>query len=446
MKPILTVLQLSESFEAIWTGIATEADCEVVICSADAEVISSNCCGLIISAAGAAAEAEVTLSSLCSSVGFPIAIVCDEPDHRLAVRFMARGASSYFALPQDLNALRSWTRGTADHNRSIRKAQDFARSRQHELGFESLIGSSAALRSALSTAQQILPHASVPVLILGETGTGKELLAQAIHYNGPRAAAPMLTVNCAALPAALLEAELFGYERGAFTDAREAKPGIFEAAEGGTVFLDEIGEFPVELQAKLLRAIESRTMRRIGALADKAADIRFIAATNVDLRSAMAAGRFRPDLFFRFSTIQIRLPALRERGADVFEIADHLLKQLAARYGVPRPRITPSAERLFTGHTWPGNVRELRNGLERAVLLGKSIITEEDFDTDGNPPSSGMNVPATLASIQLDAARTTLDYYNGNKSAAAHALSISRKRLYAILRGADLDQNEEDVS
>jgi transcriptional regulator with PAS, ATPase and Fis domain len=280
----------------------------------------------------------------------------------------------------------------------------------------------------------VIPHGSATVLVTGETGTGKELLARAIHYNGPRRSQPFVEINCSAIPATLLEAELFGFEAGAFTDARAAKPGLFEAAHGGTLFLDEIGDLPVDLQAKLLKVLDGMEIRRLGSVRPVRVDVRVIAATHADLASAVRQGRFREDLFYRLHVVPIHLPALRDRGEDVLLLAMHFLAEFCAAYGVTRPVLNGDARGVLLRHTWPGNVRELRNSIERAVLLGSGNIEPSDLlDNSGLQVPSAIPFPATMDQIEQMAARVMVERLGGNKSAAAEALGISRSRLYRLL-------------
>ncbi len=209
------------------------------------------------------------------------------------------------------------------------------------------------------------------VLITGETGTGKELAARALHYNGPRKKGPFIEINCASIPTQLLEAELFGYERGAFTDAKEKKIGLFQAAEGGTLFLDEIGEIEISLQAKLLKALEDKVIRRIGNIREQKVDVRIITATNQSLEESVRQGRFRPDLFFRLRIIHLELPPLRTRGNDILLLANHFLTIQSRRYGKQGMHFSPEAEKALLQYSWPGNVRELRNMIEQTVLLSR---------------------------------------------------------------------------
>lgn len=309
------------------------------------------------------------------------------------------------------------------------------------------------MREALDRAARIIPRGSATVLLTGETGTGKQLLAQAIHYNGPRSQGAFVEVNCSAIPGNLLESELFGHERGAFTDARRAKPGLFEVADGGTLFLDEVGELPLELQGKLLKVLEDKRIRRVGGTRSADVDVRIIAATNVDLAAAAKEGRFRDDLFYRLSVIPIHLPPLRERGDDIALLAESFLESISQQHGLPTPSLEPSARDRLLGYSWPGNVRELRNSIERALLLseGGSLRPKDLFlrdDDDGDAPSGPggpLPFPATMEAIELAAVRAMLELTEDNKSAAARRLGISRSRLHrAVQRLEELGERDAD--
>ena len=256
-----------------------------------------------------------------------------------------------------------------------------------------------ALREMILAVAQSEPNdlsPVAPVLVQGETGTGKELVARACHMAGPRASGPFIEVNCAALPATLMEDELFGHEKGAFTDAKARKVGLIEAADGGTLFLDEIGELELSLQAKLLRVLENFRVRPIGSVADRRVNVRIVAATNRDLAREAQAGRFRSDLVYRLSVFQIRIPPLRERGEDVMLLANEFLQRLATRYGRPALRLQPAAQLALRNYPWPGNVRELRNCLERAVLMQRGPDLAPD---DLALPARDALMPVQLRSV-----------------------------------------------
>ena len=301
----------------------------------------------------------------------------------------------------------------------------------------------------------MIPHGNVTVLLQGETGTGKELFARAIHYNGPRAKAPFVDVNCTAIPDNLLESELFGHEAGAFTDARTAKPGLFELAHGGTLFLDEIGHLPLALQGKLLRVLEERTLRRVGGSRNIPFDVRVIAATHVELEAAVARQEFREDLWYRLNVMPIELPPLRERREDVVGLAQAFVQKFAHEYGiVPAPQITVAAQRSLTERAWPGNVRELRNVIERALLLSDGARLEAGIWREKvrrwrqERQVGSCRGRHRCRCSRAGAASAMMQRCGGNKSEAARRLGISRPRLQRLLdaqaSGATDDELNED--
>jgi two-component system, NtrC family, response regulator AtoC len=293
-----------------------------------------------------------------------------------AVAAMKAGAYDYVVKPvvmAELNLLLERAVGTA----RMEQVLQFHQQRQASgAGVKSLIGDSPAMQELKVTIRQVLeaeryvPEGDLPaVLVYGETGTGKELVARALHFDGARASGPFVEINCASIPSQLLEAELFGHEKGAFTDAKERRTGLVEAADGGTLFLDEIGEVDLSLQAKLLKLLEEKTVRRIGAVKERRVNLRIISATNRDLAAMVKQGTFRSDLYFRLRIISVAVPSLRQRGDDILLLARHFLQQHARRYGKPGLRFSREAEQTLLDYYWPGNVRELRNMLEQTVLL-----------------------------------------------------------------------------
>ena len=445
----LLVVARSESFAQLWPQLATGAGAQARVVAEAAEAAgAADALALLLSVAGVEEEGEAVLAEL-RAAGAPAPLVIGaRGDHRLAVALVRAGAADYFALPGDLDALKAELADRAKRREAREAGRRLAAAEREHFDFSRIIGRSPQLRAALDRASRIIPRDKATVLVTGETGTGKELLAQAIHYNGPRAAQPFVELNCAAVPAGLLETELFGHERGAFTDARTAKPGLFEAADAGTLFLDEIGDLPVTLQGKILKALEEKQVRRVGAIRGREVDVRIIAATHVDLAAAVRRGDFREDLFYRLSVIPIHLPALRERGDDVVLVAEHFLRTLADQYGMDAPALSPDIRRALLTHSWPGNVRELRNGIERALLLGDGGLDPADLFPAGAAAGDGgggghgaIPFPATLTEIERSAAFAMMERMEGNKSAAAEALGISRSRLYRLLEGI-----EEDVA
>jgi two-component system response regulator HydG len=309
------------------------------------------------------------------------------------------------------------------------------------LGFGTLIGESPKMTELYAVLGKVAESVA-PVLITGESGTGKELVARAIHDAGPREGGPFVALNCAAMPAPLLESELFGHEKGSFTDARTAKPGLFIAANGGTIFLDEIGELPIEMQPKLLRALQERAVRPVGATTEIAFDARVIAATNRNLETMVEERTFREDLYFRINVLQVDLPPLRSRGGDVLVLARHFLDRIAARAQKRIIGFTPEAAQKLMSYAWPGNVRELENCIERAVALASfDQLAVGDLPEKVRAFRSSQLVlssddPTTLVTLEELEHRyvvRVLESVAGNKAAAARILGIERKTLYRML-------------
>lgn len=364
----------------------------------------------------------------------------------LAIDAMKAGSFDLLTKPVSLAILRNVVERALNES-GTRKALNYYQQRQaSHAGLDALIGESApmyALRDMVRTLAMSEPtdHTPVaPVLVLGETGSGKELVARACHFAGPRAKAPFVEINCAAMPAHLMEAELFGYEKGAFTDAHARKIGLIEAADGGTLFLDEIGELDINLQAKLLRVLENLKVRRLGALQDRVVNIRVVAATNRDLDKLAALGKFRSDLLYRLRVFQINIPPLRARGADALLLAQRFIEQFAARYAKPEPKLDASAQEAIELHPWLGNVRELRNAIERAVILGQSThLSAIDLGLAmvQPPPAWTQKAQVTTASSGLNSLEaqerqhliTALMQAGWNVTKAARALDISRDTL-----------------
>jgi DNA-binding NtrC family response regulator len=438
MNPVLAVLQLSDSFADQWARLAATAGASVRCGRSLAELGSlDDACGLLVAAGGVEADAFAVLAEAAVRDGPPTVVVGADTEYRLPVALVRAGAADYFALPPDLGGLRGWMVECAERVLRAGRVEELARAQRAQHDFSRMVGESPAFRAALERASRVIPRGSATVLITGETGTGKELLAEAIHYNGPRARGPFVEVNCAALPPTLLEAELFGYEKGAFTDARTAKPGLFEAAHGGTLFLDEIGDLSAELQAKLLRVLEGKRVRRLGSVRDQAVDVRIVAATHVDLPARVRQGAFRRDLFYRLSVVPVELPALRDRGHDVLMLARHFLDRFGREYEMPVPELTPELRGALLAHAWPGNVRELKNSVERALLLGDGALRREDLflelGVDARSSTGPIPFPATLDEVMRAAARAMTERCGGNKSEAARLLGIGRRHLYSLL-------------
>jgi len=436
----ITVVLLSESFRTTISDLARDLRASVVEWAMEAgEPIPQGTAVLILLAGGTESGALDLLADL-PPTAVPAYVVGASLDYRLAVALVQRGARDYFALPDDLELLR---RSLERDGREVRGRLDagrFAEAERRANGFDTILGRSAALRQSLEQAARVAAHRDVTVMIGGETGTGKELLARAIHYESPRAAEPFVAVNCAAIPANLLESELFGHEKGAFTGAVASRPGLFEQAHGGTLFLDEVATLPFELQPKLLRALETREIRRVGGQQARQVDIRLLAATHVDLRSAVSQGQFREDLYYRLNVVALSLPPLRERQGDVELLAETFVARIATNYGLPVPPLTPELRLALKEYRWPGNIRELRNAIERSLLLsprGTLRLEEMGMREDAPRTEGALPFPVTLAVLNRAAALTMLQLTGGNKSAAARRLGISRPRLQRLLDGTD---------
>ena len=365
-----------------------------------------------------------------------------------AIAALRQGAFDYLTKPCKLIELESLLTRVAEKRELTNKYRALKRQLERVEGQSDLIGDSPAMERARKLIAKVAPTDST-VLVLGETGTGKELAARAIHDQSTRADMPFVAINCGALPESLIESELFGHRRGAFTGADEHRVGLFEVASGGTIFLDEIGELPKAMQAKLLRVLESGEIRRVGDNDSFTVDVRVVCATHRDLEEMVADGDFREDLMFRINTFEIRLPALRERTDDIPGLARHLLARFRPSVHAGDEAFTPEALQTLQAHTWPGNVRELANVIEHAAILCDELPIDAEHlpSRFGRPRLRGPHFkvgPAqTLREIEMQVIQQTLDKYSGNKPKAADELGISLKTLYNKL--AQVSQLEQSA-
>jgi DNA-binding NtrC family response regulator len=360
---------------------------------------------------------------------------------------MKAGAYDYIVKPFDSDQLKY----AIDRALGTRELKSEVLRLRHEHGRRTharkLVGNSLAIKQLRELIARVAV-ANPPVLIQGESGTGKELVADAIHESSPRASRALIKVNCSAIPADLVESELFGHEKGAYTGADRAKAGLFELADGGTLFLDEISEMQLALQPKLLRVIEGHSFRRVGGVKDTSVDVRLVAATNNDLRACVDAGTFRADLFYRLGVLVIDVPPLRVRTEDVLLIAETVIEELRVETGKSVSGLSKEAQELLVGYSWPGNVRELRNVLERAVILADSILLEPaDFpselsthpDLHQMEPETEKAVPKSLESIERSHIAQVLAFTGGNKTEAAKRLGIARSTLKEKIKNLKID-------
>ncbi|MFP5223910.1 MAG: sigma-54-dependent transcriptional regulator [Acidobacteriota bacterium] len=382
--------------------------------------------------------------------GLPVVLLTAYGTVGSAVEAMKRGAFDYLTKPSDNEELKAVLHRASEFGRLVAENRELRRKVGQSDASSRMIGKSRAMRQVRELAEQVGP-AEATVLILGESGTGKELVAELVHAVSPRRDHPLIKVNCAALPGDLLESELFGYVKGAFTGAIKDKPGRFQLAHGGTLFLDEVGELPIGLQAKLLRALQERIVEPLGSVKPVATDVRILAATNRDLRAEVAKGTFREDLYFRLAVLEIAIPPLRERLDDLPELTAHLLDKLGTRNKKTVRAVSPAFLDVLSRYPWPGNVRELENVLERAVILARSDTLTPDLlpphlgtpdsaaciaacrTTLESAPANGSS-PASFEEAERQTILAALDANEGHRERTADALGISRRTLQYKLK------------
>ena len=393
-----------------------------------------------------------------------VVVITGDGSTQIAVDAMKAGAWDYVAKPVVLSDLKRLIEKAIGEEKLKGTLAYYSRREAEGAGLDQILGTSPAIQELKARIKRLLDaehqapdSAAAAVLITGETGTGKDLVARALHFSGPRRAGPYIELNCATLPPQLIEDELFGHERGAFTDAKERKLGLIEAADKGTLFLDEIGDIELAMQVKLLKLLENRMIRRLGAVREREVDVRFVTATNRPLETLVEEGRFRPDLYYRLRIVQLSTPPLKDRGDDIILLARHFLKRHAARYRRPDISFSRQAERFLLQHDWPGNVRELSNLVEQAVLLSAGNVVEPHDLAVSSLRSTGHDGPIAdrsdfplpengvdLEQVEQSLVRQALMRTDGNITAAARLLSLSRDTLrYRIekygLKPADTD-------
>ncbi len=407
---------------------------------------------------------ELIRDALAVDPHVKIVMMTGEGSTQVAVDAMKAGACDYLTKPVSLAELKLILAKVLGRSKMENTLSVYQRHQARGMSLATIIGESAPMQSLKARARQVLEaERSIadgdlpPILITGETGTGKELLARALHFDGARSEHPFVEINCAALPPNLLEAELFGHERGAFTDAKERRIGLVEGADGGTLFLDEIGEVDLSIQAKLLKLLEQKTVRRIGSTRERKVNIRIISATNQDLEQMVREKRFRSDLYFRLRVITLGMPPLRTTGDDILRIAEHYLQDHGRRYGKKGLRFTPGAKEFLLRYRWPGNVREMRNMLEQTVLLTQDEMISSDqfaacrgllYDDEPGEAVPGQDAAERsaikkISDMERDMVRKTLDKTDWNVSKSAKLLGLSRDMMryriekYGLQRAQD---------
>ncbi len=372
----------------------------------------------------------------------PVVVITAFGSMESAIDALRAGAYDYVTKPIEMELLAATLRRAVEHHSLKERVQLLSERVARSGGLDQLLGSSPPMQRLFREIER-LAHSEEGVLITGESGTGKELVAKALHRKSARRDGPFVVVNCAALPDALVESELFGHIRGAFTGAAQRRKGLFLEASGGTLLLDEVGDLPLALQPKLLRTMEERTIRHVGGEKERPVDVRVLAATNRDLDTAVDEGRFRDDLFFRLNIIHLEVPPLRARGNDILELARFFLEQCAQQASKPVQKISPAAAARLLGYGWPGNVRELRNAMARGVALSRtSEIVVEDLpekirryrSSQGFLQGENPRELITLEELQRRYILHVLEVTGGNRTLASRVLGVDRKTLYNRLQ------------
>jgi two-component system response regulator HydG len=381
---------------------------------------------------------EIVRKVKASTPETEVIVMTGYPSYETALEAMDEGAYDYLNKPIDLNILRAKISKALEKQKLVRSNADLKRQLDKKYGFEGIIGGSEPMQEVFDTLRQV-SASTATVLILGETGTGKELVARAIHANSPRRGNHFMALNCAALSETILESELFGHEKGAFTGATQARKGRFEYAHGGTLFLDEVGDLPAATQVKLLRVLEYGEVFRVGSNEPLKVDVRLIAATHKDLASLIREGVFREDLYYRLKVVTIELPPLRERLEDLPILIQSFLEEFSKLQGLKAPEITPAAMELLYNYDWPGNVRELRNCVESMVVLDKDgKIDAEDVPRYVKQPADAESASGVggvnLEEKEKESIRKALALCEGNREKAAKMLGIGERTLYRKIK------------
>ena len=420
-------------FEVVWRTSGDEALALLATTDVDAVVTDLNMQGMN--------GLELCDRIVAGRPDVPVIVITAFGNLDTAIAAIRAGAYDFIVKPFDIKVLALSLERAVEHRRLRAEVKRLRRTVEESRRFGELLGTSAAMQAVYALLDQVAPSES-SVLVSGETGSGKELVARALHERSRRHGGPFVAINCAAVPEALIESELFGHARGAFTDARAARTGLMAQANGGTLFLDEIGDLPLGLQPKLLRVLQERRVRPVGGDAEIALDFRLVCATNQDLESAVEEKRFREDLYFRVNVITVKLPPLRARGGDVLLLAQHFVDCDAAKAGKPVTGISPEAAHLLMAYPWPGNVRELQNCIERALALARyDQITVDDLPEKIRAHRRSHVVvaaddPSELPSLEEMERRYILrvmEAVAGNKTLAAQILKVGRKTLYRKL-------------
>ncbi len=403
----------------------------------------------------------------------PVIMITADPRDNVRDALLNLGAFNYYEKPIDFDKVEFAIRNALESSRLKNENAELRGQVRRRTGYHEVIGVSAKMTDLMAFVRKVAASEATTILIQGESGTGKDLIAKAIHYESKRHEKPFVAINCSAIPETLMEAELFGHERGAFTDAKQMKKGLFEMADGGTLFLDEIGELSPLLQAKLLRVLEDQVIRRVGGVRDMQVDVRVIAASNRDLERAVRDGQFRQDLFYRLAIISVYLPPLRERKEDILPMVEFFIERYNRKFKKTIRGITDESRRLLLSHEWPGNVRELKNAIERAMILEEdsylrpmylpfSVGQPQNGQTQfeavagdaGDPLPEGRTLPrlsipeggTSLEEVERALVEMAMRQANGNQTHAARLLDISRDALRYKLKKFGLMQDDSGES